>query len=128
MKGSPGVLDNTPNRVVYMYAAVCILLSNGCDRSKSRGEPKVCICRNQDPAESAKQAIIHLIGPKPGEKIELECVRFFKGDGRHYPLIIDNTETIDWVVYTKEIASDVDVTDLLYVETGDRYFFRRRRI
>ena len=109
-----------------MYAVVCIQLSNGHGRHKSKGDPVYCVCKNQDSFESAKMSVTHLLRPEPNEKVEFECLSEFKADRKIYALVIDNDHLANWVVYVKEILSNEEVTDLRhnYSETWSHYYLK----
>ncbi len=95
-----------------MHAVVCIQLTRGRGTSKSKGDPISCVCRGQDPLESAKMAIVHLLTPEPNEEVEFEYLGQFQCDGRTYALVVDNDLLINWVVYVKEILPSDEVVDL----------------
>ncbi|MBU3668840.1 MAG: hypothetical protein FGM57_02650 [Candidatus Taylorbacteria bacterium] len=109
-----------------MYAVVCVQLSDGHGRHKTKGDPVHCVCRNQDSLESAKMAVTHLLGPESDEKVEFEFLSEDKFDGKTYAILIDNSYPANWLVFVKEILPDDDVTDLRHHYTGTwrRYYLK----
>lgn len=109
-----------------MYAVVCVRLSEGHGRHKSKDDPVYCVCKNQDPLESAKISVTHLLGPELGEKVEFECLSEIKGDGKTYALVIGNSHPANWVVYVKEILPNDEVIDLRhnYSGTWSHYYLK----
>ena len=73
---------------------------------------------NQDSLESAKIAVVHLLKPKPDEKVEFQYLSKFNGDGKCYALIVDNSELTNWVVYVKEIHPSDEVVDIRHQYSG----------
>lgn len=109
-----------------MYVLVCVQLSSGKSGYKSKGDAIPCFSRNQDPLESAKMAIVHLLKPGPDEKVELEYLGQLQSDGKTYALVVDNNDPADWVVYVKEILPNDEVVDLRhhYSGTWTHFYFK----